>query len=170
MKICKSYVFKKYFDQERNFVFKIFRCSRFEYKNSNETVMSQREIYKTLVGKVIEFNDGIIATIVEWLPNNKNMYNELFKRYPSYQNVKDIKIINQIINVNLIELLKCSNTINIDEPDYMQRHEKNKIISFDTRRVTFFYGKKKYILDFSLAKMQDGKYIVYAKKYLEMIK
>lgn len=136
------------------------------FTKDDGTPMSQREIYNTLIGKQIKFNDGIVATIKQWLPNNKNMYNELFKRYPRYENVKNIKNLNNNINENIVELLENSDNITQNEPDYMNRHKDNKINSFDTRRVSFFDGKKAYDLDFSIAKMQDGTYVAYAKKNL----
>ena len=67
------------------------------FTKEDGTPMSQREIYNSLVGKQITFNDGITATIVNRLPS-KDMYNELFKRYPNYKNVKDIKTVNNNIN------------------------------------------------------------------------
>lgn len=136
------------------------------FTKDDGTPMSQREIYNTLIGKQIKFNDGIVATIKQWLPNNKNMYNELFKRYPRYENVKNIKNLNNNINENIVELLENSDNITQNEPDYMNRHKDNKINSFDTRRVSFFDGKKAYDLDFSIAKMQDDTYVAYAKKNL----
>lgn len=136
------------------------------FTKEDGTPMSQREVYNSLIGKQITFNDGITATIKQWLPNNKNMYNELFKRYPNYKNVKDIKTVNNNINKNIVELLENSNNISSNEPDYMGRHRDNKIDSFDTRRVSFYDGKNAYDLDFSIAKMQDGNYIAYAKRNL----
>lgn len=136
------------------------------FTKEDGTAMNQREIYNSLVGKQITFNDGIIATIKQWLPNNKNMYNELFKRYPNYKNVNDIKGVNKNINENIVELLENSNNVSPNEPDYMNRHKDNKINSFDTRKVSFFDGKNAYDLDFSIAKMQDGNYVAYAKKNL----
>ena len=136
------------------------------FTKADGTNMSQREIYNSLVGKKITFNDGITATIKQWLPNNKNMYNELFKRYPNYKNVDDIKNVNKNINENIIELLENSDNVSPNEPDYMNRHKDNKIDSFDTRKVSFFDGKNAYDLDFSIAKMQDGNYVAYAKRNL----
>ena len=136
------------------------------FTKDDGTAMSQREIYNSLIGKKITFNDGITATIKQWLPNNKNMYNELFKRYPNYKNVNDIKGVNKNINENIVELLENSNNVSSNEPDYMNRHKDNKINSFDTRKVSFFDGKNAYDLDFSIAKMQDGNYVAYAKKNL----
>jgi len=128
--------------------------------------MSQREIYNSLIGKEIVLNDGIKAKIVNRLPS-KNMYNELFKRYPTYQNVKDIKTINNRINENFTELLENSDNISPNEPDYNGRHQKQKINSFDTRKVSFFDGNKAYDLDLSIAQLNDGTYIAYAKKNLK---
>lgn len=136
------------------------------FTKEDGTTMSQREIYNSLVGKQITFNDGITATIKQWLPNNKNMYNELFKRYPNYKNVNNIKSVNKNINENIVELLENSDNVSPNEPDYMNRHKDNKIDSFDTRKVSFFDGKNAYDLDFSIAKMQDGNYVAYAKRNL----
>lgn len=132
----------------------------------NGTPMSQREIYNSLIGKQITFNDEITVTIKQWLPSNKNMYNELFRRYPTYKDVKDIKKVNNNINENIVELLKASHSISPNEPDYMERHKNNKIVSFATRKVSFYDGENAYDLDFSIAKMQDGNYVAYAKKSL----
>lgn len=96
------------------------------FTKKDGTPMTQREIYHSLVGKEIKFNDGIVATIKQWLPNNKNMYNELFKRYPNYRNVKNIKNVNNNINENIIELLENSGVISQNEPDYMNRHKKKQ--------------------------------------------
>lgn len=128
--------------------------------------LSQRQIFKSIVGKQIIFNDGIVATIKEWLPNNKNMYNELFKRYPKYQGVNNIKEVNNNINENSLELLENSDNISPNEPDYMGRHKANKIKNFDTRKVSLYDGKNAYDLTFSIAKMNDETYVAYAKKEL----
>ena len=128
--------------------------------------LSQRQIFKSIVGKQIKFNDGIVATIKDWLPNNKNMYNELFKRYPKYQGVNNIKEVNNNINENSLELLENSDNISPNEPDYMGRHKANKIKNFDTRKVSLYDGKNAYDLTFSIAKMDDETYVAYAKKEL----
>ena len=136
------------------------------FTNPDGTPMSQREIFNSLVGKTIEFNDGIKATIIKSLPNNKDVYNELFKRYPTYQNVNNIKSVNNKINENIVELLENSDNISPNEPDYMNRHKKNKIKSFDTREVKLYDGNNAYNLTFSIAKLNDGTYVAYAKRNL----
>ncbi len=138
------------------------------FTKSDGTPMTQREIYNSLVGKNITFNDGITAKIVQWLPGNKNMYNELFKRYPRYNSVNNIKDVNNNINENTIELLENSKSKTKNETDYLNRHKINKISSFDTRNVSFYDGSKAYDLDFSIAKMQDGTYVAYAKRNLSV--
>ena len=97
------------------------------FTNPDGTPMSQSEIFNSLVGKTIEFNDGIKATIIKSLPNNKDVYNELFKRYPTYQNVNNIKSVNNKINENIVELLENSDNISPNDPDYMNRHKKIKL-------------------------------------------
>ncbi len=132
------------------------------------TPMTQKEIYNSLVGKKIIFSDGITVKIVQWLPGNKNMYNELFKRYPRYNGVNSIKDVNNNINENIIELLENSKSKTKNEADYLNRHTINKINSFDTRSVSLYDGSKAYDLDFSIAKMQDGTYVAYAKRNLSI--
>ena len=136
------------------------------FNNSDGTPMTQKEIYKNLIGKQIVLNDGITVTIEDWLPGNKNMYNELFKRYPTYQNIPSIKSVNNTINKNITELLETSGNVSANEPDYNSRHSNNKIDTFDTRKVSFYDGKNAYDLDLSIAKMLDGKYVAYAKRNL----
>lgn len=135
------------------------------FNKEDGTSMTQREIYSSLIGKSITFNDGITATIVNRLPS-KDMYNELFKRYPKYENIQNIKSTNNHINENIIELLENSDNISANEQDYMNRHQKQGISTFDTRSVSFFDGNKAYDLTFSIAKLSDGKYVAYAKRNL----
>ena len=139
------------------------------FTNEDGTPMSQREIYNSLIGKKITFNDGITATIINRLPS-KDMYNELFKRYPNYKNIKNIKSVNNNINENIVELLENSNNISPNEPDYMNRHQKQGISTFDTRKISLYDGKNAYDLDFSIAKLNDGNYVAYAKRNLTLNK
>jgi len=119
-----------------------------------------------LIGKQITFNDGITATIINRL-SFKDMYNGLFKRYPNYKNIKSV---NNNINENIVELLENSNNISPNEPDYMNRHQKQGISIFDTRKISFYDGKNTYDLDFSIAKLNDGNYVAYAKRNLTLNK
>ena len=101
-----------------------------------EKIKTQRIIYNNLVGEKICFKDGTHALIVKRLPN-KDMYNELFKRFPTYKNINNIKELNEIINVNIVILLKKSEILNKEQPDFDNKHIKQKIKSFDTRIVKF---------------------------------
>ena len=131
------------------------------------TKMTPREAYNSLVGTTIQFSDGKSAKIVNRLPD-KDMYNELFKRRPQkYKNVKDIKKTNKDVNENIEELLTNSNVKDANVPDYMNRHKKQGITHFDTRTVNFYDGENAYVIDFSIAKLNNGDKIAYAKKYIK---
>lgn len=136
------------------------------FTKDDGTPMTQREVYKTLVGKKIFFDDGTNAEIVDRLPK-KDMYNELFKRYPRSKNVNNIKQVNTIINENLEELLSNSKNINT-RSDVNDRHSEQNITDFNTREIMFYDGNKAYNLTLSVAVLQDGKKIAYAKKMLKV--
>lgn len=126
--------------------------------------MTPREVYNSLVGKTIDFGDGDSAYILKWLPG-KNLYNELFQRYPSYfNNIDDIKKLNNDVNYNIKELLENSKNILSNEADKNARHKKQGIISFDTRTVNFYDGNNAYQIEFSIAKLADGNKVAYAKR------
>ena len=134
------------------------------FTKEDGTLASEREVFNSLVGKKIALSDGEIE-IVKRLPQ-KNMYDELFGRYPAYRkNVEDIKQLNSDVNYNMEELLSNSNAISTDEPDVNDRHAEQGITSFDTRKVKFYDGDKAYNIELSIAKLQDGRKIAYAKKF-----
>ena len=135
------------------------------FTKEDGTPMTQREIYNSLIGTEITFNDGIKAKIVNRLPS-KDMYNELFKRYPNYNNVSNINDVNKNINENIVELLENSDNISQNEPDFMKRHQKQGINTFDTRKVSFYDGNGAYDLTLSIARLNDGSYVAYAKRNL----
>ncbi len=130
------------------------------------TKMNQREIYGLLVGKKIKLNDGLEVKIVNRLPK-KDMYNELFKRYPRNKNLNNIKEINNRINENIEELLKNSNYINV-RSDVNNRHVEQKIANFNTREVLFYDGNQTYKLTLSIAILQDGTRVAYSKKMIKV--
>lgn len=135
-----------------------------KYIKSDGTKMTPREVYNSLVGKTIELGNGEKAYILKNLPN-KNMYNELFKRYPKYlDNIQNIKELNNNVNFNIEELLSNSDKIIADEQDTGNRHQKQGIVSFDTRTVNFYDGNNAYTIDFSIAKLKDGNKVAYAKR------
>lgn len=138
-----------------------------QFLKSDGTKMSEREMYESLVGSIIDFGDGDKAKIIKRLPG-KDMYNELYKRYPSkYNNIENLKLLNTNVNENIKELLKNSKMKEQNVPDYKKRHEKQGINNFDTRTVKFYDGNSAYNIDFSIAILEDGTKVAYAKKYFE---
>ncbi|MEG1048660.1 MAG: hypothetical protein RSE48_03885 [Bacilli bacterium] len=135
------------------------------FTNTDGTPMTQREVFKSLIGQEIKLNDGTTAEIVKRLPDT-DIYNELFKRIPKTKNVNDKKIVNETINNNITELLSNSNDINT-KPDVNGRHTKQKITDFNTREVLFYDGNDAYSLTFSIAILDKGKRVAYAKKMLK---
>lgn len=128
------------------------------------TLASEREVFNSLVGKTIALPDGEIE-IVKRLPD-KDMYNELSKRYPKQLgNVENAKQLNSEVNYNMKELLENSEATTLNEPDKGNKHAKQGITSFDTRTVKFYDGNKAYDIEFSIATLQDGKKVAYAKKF-----
>ncbi len=51
------------------------------------------------------------------------------------------------------------------KPDSGNRHAKQGITGFDTRTVKFYDGDKAYDIEFSIATLQDGQKVAYAKKF-----
>ncbi len=128
------------------------------------TVASERDIFNSLVGKTISLPDGDVA-IVKRLPGGKDMYNELYRRRPSYDGVKDVKQLNSDVNHNMEELITNSVVKASNVPDADGKHEANGITSFDTRTVKFYDGRNAYDILFSVAMLEDGQKVAYAKKF-----
>lgn len=128
------------------------------------TLASEREVFNSLVGKTISLPDGDIK-IVKRLPG-KDMYNELSKRYPKRMDgVEDAKQLNSDVNYNMEELLDNSEATMYNDPDKENKHAKQGIVSFDARTVKFYDGNKAYDIEFSIATLQSGEKVAYAKKY-----
>ena len=128
------------------------------------TMASEKEVFDSLVGKTLHLPDGEIK-IVSRLPG-KNMYSELSKRHPRYwDGVENVKQLNSDVNYNMEELLANSTAKTLDVPDKDGRHEKQGVASFDTRTVNFFDGEKAYEIQFSIATLQNGEKVAYAKKF-----
>ena len=128
------------------------------------TTASEREVFDSLVGKTIPFPDGEVE-IVSGLPG-KNMYKELFTRYPkAYGGIDDIKQLNSDVNYNMEELLANSTMKDPGVPDHDNRHQKQGITHFDSRTVKFYDGNKAYNIQFNIGILQDGRKVAYAKKF-----
>ncbi len=140
------------------------RAEDHSFEKEDGTPMTEREIFNSLVGKKIHFPDGDVE-IVKRLPE-KDMYNELYRRYPkNLGNVSDVKKLNADVNRNMPELVENSTAIEKNAEDIGEKHKAQGITAFDTRRVKFFDGEKAYDIEFSIAKLQNGKNVAYAKKY-----
>ena len=128
------------------------------------TVASEREIFNSLVGKTIHLPEGDVK-IVKRLPG-KDMYNELSRRFPKHlSEIEDPRQLNRSVNQNMEELLANSEATILDEADTGERHQKQGITSFDTRTVKFYDGDSAYDIEFSIATLQSGEKIAYAKKF-----
>lgn len=77
----------------------------------------------------------------------------------------DVKQLNSDVNYNMEELLSNSDMKEPNVPDKDNRHAKQGVVDFDTRTVKFYDGEKAYTIDFSIANLQDGKKVAYAKKF-----
>lgn len=134
------------------------------FTREDGTPASQRDVFNALVGETIETPDGSFE-IVNRLPG-KSMYDELYKRRPSrYTGVDDIKTLNSDVNYNMEELLENTTMKKPNVPDKDGKHSEIGIKDFDTRTVKFYDGTRAYDIEFSIATLQDGRKIGYAKKY-----
>ena len=128
------------------------------------TLASEKEVFNSLVGKTISLPDGDVK-IVKRLPQ-KDMYNELSRRYPKQLgNIENVRQLNSDVNYNMEELLENSELKTPNETDKGGKHQAQGINSFDTRTVNFYDGNKAYNIEFSIAVLQNGEKIAYAKKY-----
>ena len=139
------------------------------FKNEDGTEKTPREAYNSLVGKTLQLDDGTNVKIVKKLPGNKDIYNELIKRQPKNKGIDNIKETNNRINGNIDEVLEQSDFIN-SKPDVNNRHLKNDIKSFDTREAVIYDGEKAYKLTLSVAELNNGEKVAYAKKFLKQDK
>ena len=140
------------------------RTEKNTFTKEDGTLMSEREVFNSLVGKPIPFPDGDIE-IVKRLPK-MDMYKELYRRYPkNLGGIKDVKQLNSDVNYNMKELLSNSKLKKANTPDVNNRHAKQGVVDFDSRTVKFYDGEKAYTIDFSIANLQDGKKVAYAKRF-----
>lgn len=135
------------------------------FRNEDGTQKTPRKAYEALVGKILTLDDGSEVKIVKKLPGDKDLYNELIRRRPRSKNVNDIKGINNKINGNIDEVLEQSDFVNNKE-DVNNRHSANQIKSFDTREARIYDGDQAYRLTLSIAELNNGDKIGYAKKFI----
>ncbi len=99
--------------------------------NKEGKIISGRDFYKSLINTKIKFEDGDVITFVKKLPNVK-MYDELFRRYPTYKDVTGIKVINDKVNKNIKEVFETSK---LEKSNVPQHHKHIGIENFDNRSV-----------------------------------
>ena len=135
------------------------------FRRDDGSELSQREVFDALEGTVIPLPDGNVK-IIKRLPD-KDMYNELFRRYPknNLNNSHLTKQLNKEVNKNMVELLANSTMKSPRDSDADNRHKKQGITHFDTRTVKFYDGEKAYNIDFSVGILENGEKVAYAKKY-----
>ena len=135
------------------------------FLNEDGTEMSAREAYEKLVGTIIYTEDGDSFEIVKNIPK-KQMYDELFKRWPDHDDDINVRTINDKLNKNFVEIGIASQRTTDNITDIADRHNRNSIDSFTTRTVVVADDKRAYSLDLSIARLYDGTNIAYAKKYI----
>ena len=127
------------------------------------TEMSPTEAYNALVGKKITLEDGDVITFIKKLPD-RNVYKELFKKLPGYEEGIDVKAISESINKNIVEVITASEAQTRNEA---QRHPHIGIKDFDQREVFIADDSDAYRLELCIANLTDGTKIAYVKRYIE---
>ncbi len=126
--------------------------------------LSPKQAYNALIGQKIILEDGDIITFVKRLPGRKDMYNELFRRYPAFKDEINIKAINEAINKNIVEVIETSKITKKNEP---QRYSHLGVVDFDKRKVYVTDENVVYSLTLAIANLTDGKKVAYAKSFIE---
>jgi len=126
--------------------------------------LTPRQAYNALVGQRITLDDGDTITFVKKLPGNRDMYNELFRKYPAFEGDVDIKAISDSVNKNIVEAITGST---IEERKQKQRHQHLGVTDFDKRNVYVYDGNKAYDLKLSIANLTDGSKVAYAKSFIK---
>lgn len=138
------------------------------FTKKDGTEMSPQDAYRKIVGKKLKLHDGSVIRFVEYLPGNKEMYDELYKRRPGrYDPDIDIKKLNTEVNKDIVELYKYSEIIpelkgELDDGS----HKKNNIESWDTRVISIADDNGAYTLRLAVANLFSGQQIAYAKRGL----
>ena len=133
------------------------------FLNEDGSEMSPKEAYRKLIGTEITTEDGDTITFVQSLPG-RNMYREVFRRYPAASPGVDRATLNGQINRNLPEVVQTSA---IDTPNAEQNHEHEGIETFDERTVLVADDNAAYDLKLAIANLPDGRKVMYAKQYAD---
>ena len=135
------------------------------FQDDNGNPLTARQAYNALIGQKITLEDGDTITFVKKLPGNKDVYNELFKKYPAFSGNINIKAVNEAINKNIVDTIEAS-TITDDDRNRPQRHIHLGVEDFDNRTVYVTDGTSVYKLSLAIANLTNGGKIAYAKGML----
>ena len=149
--------------------------------------IADSDIIADIVGTVCNLSDGDIVAFVDKLPGGKNMIKEVLVRPMPDKKTHGISKSNKVnyndlISDNILDILDISKKTT-NSPDAGERHKKNGIASFDTRKALVEYNGTGYsqtisvaVIDPSLANDGDRKHeleslaevgisrVIYAKK------
>ena len=131
------------------------------------TDKTDREVFNELVGTPLYTSDGDVILIVKSIPGVR-IFNELMRRLPRWNrdmSLEELKQVNHEVNQNIADAIENS-SLSRSTADTDERHAKNGIVGFDTRSVTVANDRNAYDFDVSVAVLDDGRKIGYAKKYL----
>lgn len=134
------------------------------FLNDTGNELTPRQAYNSLVGQKIMLEDGDVITFVKRLPGKRDMYSELFKRFPAFKDEINIKAVNEAINKNIVETIETSRITKRNEE---QRYEHLGVVDFDKREVYVTDETVVYNLRLSIANLIDGQKIAYAKSFVE---
>ncbi len=132
------------------------------FLKADGTEMTPREAYNTLVGKQISLEDGDVITFVKKLPST-DVYKELFKKRPAYEDGIDVDAVSETINKNIVETVTASEARVRNEA---QRHPHKGVADFDQRTVYLADDSNAYKLELSIANLTDGTKVAYVKRYI----
>ena len=133
------------------------------FVDSNGKKLSPKQAYNALVGQEITLEDGDTITFVKKLPG-RDMYNELFRKYPGYTDDFDIIAVNWNVNRNIIDVFTGSS---IQERNQKPKHYHYNVQDFDQRQVFITDGNEVYRLELNIANLTDGKKVAYVKRFIE---
>lgn len=69
--------------------------------------MNPIEAYNALIGQKITMEDGDTITFIKKLPG-RNVYKELFRKLPGFEEGVDVKAISEKINRNIVDVVSAS--------------------------------------------------------------
>ncbi|MBR3167292.1 MAG: hypothetical protein IKF18_01215 [Erysipelotrichaceae bacterium] len=131
--------------------------------------MSKREIYDSLIGQKFIL-DGEEVEIVKDI-TNKDMIDELFRKYPKFEDQDLTRSqrdeLNNNINNSFDDIIKESKLKNPFISN--NEHIRYGITDFSRRTIPVYDGNGARLFDFAIAKLNDGRNVAYSKSFLSSI-